>query len=172
MIENKIYSIINNDSGIITMNKVNKYGIMAFVSDDDKIVLISDDEFGNGIITNDENTIYIYECLKNNNCKKTSGYIRNTDYVFMCTDNTSETIDINECSRNNIGKAYIDEDSKFQLCVSTDGTNIQSINISDEVGKEKYIFTAVNENSQIYNLYISNINGYVIGLSTTSIYLF
>jgi len=174
MIDNKIYSIINNyDTGIVSINKVDKYGMFAFhVDDENNIILISDEEFENGIYY-DYSNIKLYQCMENNECRKTSGYIRYSyTTVIKCDFNTCKEVSINECTnKNDIGIAYIDDDANFLLCVNMDGTNYQSKPVIKENKINKnYIFTRAYENSSKYYLYISNENGYIIALTTLGIF--
>ncbi|OUM63641.1 hypothetical protein PIROE2DRAFT_9784, partial [Piromyces sp. E2] len=164
MFNNKIYSITNNyETGIISINKVDNYGMLAFQKDENNhIVLISNEEFEYDL-SYEYSKIQLYQCMINNECKKTKGFIRYSyDTVINCDFNTCNKVEISECSMNNNRIAYLDEDSNFLLCVKVDGNNYQSKEIS--IGTKNHIFTF--ESNSKYYLYISNENGYVIGLST------
>jgi len=108
--------------------------------------------------------IGIYDCDKNKCIKTTEGYIKLSDNnLLKCNSNGCDTYTTNtdlQCDYSNVGKAVIDNNNNFNICVNDNGYDFKNIE-----KKVNYILNR-NDNSK-YNLYKSNEYGNIIAVSMT-----
>ncbi|ORX78583.1 hypothetical protein BCR32DRAFT_270003 [Anaeromyces robustus] len=165
MINNKIYSFVNDHVGEVSINKPDIYGYLAFYTKDD-IILIKNEEIENGI-NYEYSYIRLYYCDQNNKCEEVSGYLRyNYNTVIKCSNNDCTIVDNNiDCSNeNNVGKVFYDENLNFQICV-INGDSTEDIYISKNIQNDhtiQYISSLKKNEYSIYNVYITNENGYIV----------
>ncbi|OUM57860.1 hypothetical protein PIROE2DRAFT_17027, partial [Piromyces sp. E2] len=163
----KIYNITNLGNNNVKFKKLKLNGLYGFKDDTSVIdegmdILIEDKEYNDNFskIIND---IKLYHC-KNYECKETSGFIKYYDNKIVKVANCSPKCDSKYNSKDcKTGNAYyLNTESKFNLCV-----NINNKLRPQEIYKNQlnFIFNNTINGQNIYDLYITNNYGNIIGLS-------
>lgn len=110
----------------------------------------------------------LFECIEGI-CKRINGYIKYSNIIILKCDLTiCEKLDGDIiCNKNNIGVAYYNSNLDFTICINTGDrfSNKYTDKKINNDGSVNYIFNLVENSSLKYNLYKSDKNGYLIGLS-------
>lgn len=171
MINESIYKILYDLDNSI--EKIERSGLYTFYYEDIKykelidtkiLILMEEDELKDSLCKDKE--IELYNCI-DDKCTNVKGYVRcGIDSIIHCDDKCrfSEKTDINCEEFINLGTAYIDSSSNFQLCVNIGIKN--NIYREKEIisGEKNYIFS-FNKESNSYNLFISSEKGNIISSS-------
>lgn len=174
MIDNNLYSFINNE-GIIDIKRSNEKGKFVFHYDEtNKIITqINEIELSYGLLYSPSN-IQIYYC-ENEICSRKSGYLKYNNYISLnCSENNCEKIEnaINCNESSNTGVAFYDIDSKFKICINI-GDEINDKYIAKEINNtfKNYIFSLKKSGESLYNIYTTDLNGYMISSYKTGQYI-
>ncbi|OUM63258.1 hypothetical protein PIROE2DRAFT_20691, partial [Piromyces sp. E2] len=161
-------NISNYNEDNYKLVETEKRGIFAF---EDLELTISPGIYIKSIINDFNNQNYnigLYDCEKSN-CYKTSGYIKLDNVILRCDESMYKCEEENkvlECNYKNVGKAFIDTDSSFNICInsSVNGNYFKQI-IKSEIN---YIFSVVSVyKSNEFSLFKSNEFGDIIAIAKT-----
>ncbi|OUM57859.1 hypothetical protein PIROE2DRAFT_17026 [Piromyces sp. E2] len=177
LIDNIVYTFTNTN-GVISIELVKISGIYSFYYDDSigYTTLISNNEFKNGL-TYEYSKLRLLEC-KYGQCIETLGYLKYNQKTIVycsfndCKESKTSTIDCNNI--NNDGIAFLDSNSKFKICINNGNKNSNDY-ISKEINSSTgdiLMFSLMNQSELSFRLYISNKNGYIVGLSLIAGYYF
>ncbi|ORX84879.1 hypothetical protein BCR32DRAFT_266028 [Anaeromyces robustus] len=167
LINNKIYSI-TNDNGNINFEKSNdKYGVFPFKYINKYEKLIEYNEYLSSSCTDSD--FLIYNCEKEI-CYPINAYFRCGSNLFLCNINNCKIFENNnsicDYSNNNFEIPYIDDNSKLKICIVNYyyGKEWKEIEKSES---PKYILS-YDEDLGYYHLYITYFYGNIISWSYLS----
>jgi len=158
---NKIckFTVNTSDKKIITSYSTDS-GMMIFKNDETKI-----SDFSSVTLTDLENS-KLYDCQEGI-CTVTSGFVKysSNNSVAKCDATgcgTAQTV--SSCDDSNVGQAYF-ADSAFKICANPDGTAATESTITTVT--QNYITSLTVSGATTYNLYVSDNDGNLIGLSNS-----